>query len=252
MQVPEFLCLFSGEGAFTVQACLPGQRHVAQRRASPHELAALLHDSPAAMTFDDWHFPIARYELDPVGKVLRIYAQGARRRPSQAASAAQAPHFPALPAQAPEAPSDDPAALPSGAQALAALHAQYLALLHWEVQALGVQPTALVHLLGRLGEFHCALQVGGQLAARTHQRGFDVLGPDGQRISVKTTAQASGFVAIGQSTAAQADALMLVQYRDGETHTLYYGPMQPALDSARVYGSSFELDLSVARRLAAG
>ena len=109
-----------------------------------------------------------------------------------------------------------------------------------------------MHLLGRLGEFHCALQVGGQLAARTHQRGFDVLGPDGQRISVKTTAQASGFVAIGQSTAAQADALMLVQYRDGETHTLYYGPMQPALDSARVYGSSFELDLSVARRLAAG
>jgi len=72
MQVPEFLCLFSGEGAFTVQACLPGQRHVAQRRASAHELAALLHDSPAAMTFDDWHFPIARYELDPVGKVLRI------------------------------------------------------------------------------------------------------------------------------------------------------------------------------------
>ena len=53
-------------------------------------------------------------------------------------------------------------------------------------------------------------------------------------------------------SAAQADALMLVQYRDGETHTLYYGPMQPALDSARVYGSSFELVLSVARRLAAG
>ena len=55
MQVPEFLCLFSGEGAFTVQACLPGQRHVAQHRgavpaAFAHRISLAAHQKAADYT----------------------------------------------------------------------------------------------------------------------------------------------------------------------------------------------------------
>src|SRR3546814_11525292 len=56
----------------------------------------------------------------------------------------------------------------------------------------GVKPTEVRHLIGRLGEFHCALQVGGNLAHMANQHGFDVVCSNDRRISVKTTAQVSG------------------------------------------------------------
>src|SRR5699024_333026 len=109
------------------------------------------------------------------------------------------------------------------------LYHKYLELLKFETNTLGVKPTEARHLIGRLGEFHCALEVVGTLAHVTNQHGFDVLGPDGRRISVKTTAQVSGFVPIGKSTLSRVDDLMVVQYRNGELSTIYYGPVAKAV-----------------------
>lgn len=121
-----------------------------------------------------------------------------------------------------------------------------------EIKVLGVAPTEARHLIGRLGEFHCALQVGGTLAHTPNQHGFDVVCRNGRRISVKTTAQASGFVAIGKTTANLADDLMVVQYLEGKVTTVFYGPMAAAVEVARHYKptNNFEFDLSRARKLA--
>ncbi len=131
------------------------------------------------------------------------------------------------------------------------LHDRYLELLRLEVDVLGVSPTEARHLIGRVGEFHCALQVGGILAHTTNQHGFDVVCPRGRRISVKTTAQVTGFVAIGKTTASLADDLMVVQYLDGKLTTVFYGPMAAAIEVARHYRptNNFEFDLSRARKL---
>lgn len=116
---------------------------------------------------------------------------------------------------------------------------------------MGVRPQEARHLIGRLGEFHCALQVGGTLAHTTNQHGFDVVCPRGRKISVKTTAQLTGFVPIGKTTASLADDLMLVQYLDGRLTTLFYGPMSAVVAVARHYKptNNYEFDLSRARRL---
>ena len=92
------------------------------------------------------------------------------------------------------------------------LHEKYLELIKLEVETFGVKPTEVRHLIGRLGEFHCALQVGGSLAHEVNQHGFDVGAPSGRRISVKTTAQTTGFVAIRESTLSKVDDLMVLQY----------------------------------------
>lgn len=134
---------------------------------------------------------------------------------------------------------------------LGLLYDRYLELLRLEVEVLGVSPTEARHLIGRLGEFHCALQVGGTLAHTTNQHGFDVVCPRGRRISVKTTAQSSGFVPIGKTTASKADDLMVVQYADGKLSTVFYGPMAAAVEAARHYKptNNYEFDLSRARKL---
>ncbi|KXK01434.1 MAG: hypothetical protein UZ17_ACD001001657 [Acidobacteria bacterium OLB17] len=129
---------------------------------------------------------------------------------------------------------------------------RYLELLRLEVDELGVKPTELRHLIGRIGEFYCALTVDGSLAIQTNQPGFDVLSPAGRRISVKTTAQSSGFVAISKSTEGEADDLMVVRYKDGALSTIYYGPINVATANARFYQPSgnYELDLTKAEKLA--
>ena len=108
-------------------------------------------------------------------------------------------------------------------------------------------------MLGRLGELECAIRVGGTLAARTNQPGFDVVSPAGRRISVKTTAQRAGFVAIGAKTLGLTDDLMLLQYVDSALSVVYHGLMQSAVDVARLYAPSgnYELDISKARALSA-
>lgn len=133
------------------------------------------------------------------------------------------------------------------------LHDKYLELIRLEIAEFGVKPTEVRHLVGRLGEFHCALQVDGTLAHLANQHGFDVVCREGRRISVKTTAQSTGFVPIGKSTIDKVDDLMIIQYREGELSTVYYGPIAPAIAAARYYepDGKYELDISKARRLAA-
>lgn len=130
------------------------------------------------------------------------------------------------------------------------LYEKYLDLARLEIEEFGVKPTEVRHLIGRLGEFYCALQVNGTLASVPNQHGFDVLGPDGRRISVKTTAQVSGFVSISKATVDRADDLMVVQYKGGRLATIYHGSTEPLRNDCRVYEPSgmYELDLSRARR----
>ena len=132
------------------------------------------------------------------------------------------------------------------------IYDKYLELIRLEIVEFGVKPTEVRHLIGRLGEFHCALQVGGTLAHLANQHGFDVVCRNGRRISVKTTAQTTGFVPIGKATIDKVDDLMIIQYRDGELSIVYYGPIGPAAAAARYYDhvGKYELDISKARRLA--
>ena len=133
------------------------------------------------------------------------------------------------------------------------LYDNYLELIRLEIDEFGVKPTEVRHLIGRIGEFHCAIQVNGTLTHLANQHGFDVVCSKGRRISVKTTAQTSGFVAIGKTTINQVDDLMLVQYRDGRLSTVYYGPVANALQVCRYYEYSgkYELDIAKARKLLA-
>jgi len=135
---------------------------------------------------------------------------------------------------------------------LVALRDQYLQLVRLEIDEFGVKPTEVRHLIGRLGEFECALMVGGTLAHRANQHGFDVISKEGRKISVKTTAQKSGFVAISEKTLHYADDLMLLQYIGGGLVTIYYGCIKNAVSVARIYDGvgKYELDISKARTLA--
>lgn len=140
------------------------------------------------------------------------------------------------------------------------LHAQYEAILTMELHLVGAAATELRHLIGRLGEFKCALAVGGALAPTTNERGYDVIGADGRKISVKTTAQRSGFIGIRASTSILADDIMVIQYQDGTFTTILHRPMAEVIPHCRVWKGkgksktddkplSYEIDISTIRRL---
>ncbi len=114
---------------------------------------------------------------------------------------------------------------------------------------LGCKPTELRHLIGRIGEFKCALLTNGQLSSVPNQHGFDVIAECGRKISVKTTAQTSGFVTINSKTVDLVDELMIIQFRNNEFSIVYHGPVEPALNVARLYKEKYELDIEKARRL---
>ena len=132
------------------------------------------------------------------------------------------------------------------------LYDKYFELIKLEVEIFGVKPTEVRHLIGRLGEFYCALEVGGTLAHTPNQHGFDVVCKNGRRISVKTTAQKTGFVPISSKTVHVVDDLMIIQYLDGKLSTVYYGSVKTAVEAARFYEQvgNFELDIAKARKLA--
>jgi hypothetical protein len=131
------------------------------------------------------------------------------------------------------------------------LYEKYLELIRLEIIEFGVKPTEVRHLIGRLGEFYCALQVNGTLAHVANQHGFDVICANGRYISVKTTAQTTGFVPINKFTLDKVDDLMIVQYRGGKLSTVYYGTIEPAVKAARYYDhvGRYELDIAKASRL---
>lgn len=214
MSTPEYLSLFSLEGEFSVET--PGVP-VALRRVSGGALADLMKSPPCALSFDEYRHEVLRYEVDPANKVLRIHV----RQPSNAVDRNRV------------------------------LYDRYLELVRSEMDEFGVKPTAITHLMGRLGELHCAVEVCGKLADLTNQPGFDVESPSGKRISVKTTAQVSGFVSISANTLQKADELMLVQYLNGQTKTVFHGSVQKAVTGTRMWEGRYELDIGRARKLSA-
>jgi len=131
------------------------------------------------------------------------------------------------------------------------LYDKYYELIQLEVSEFGVKPTEVRHLIGRLGEFYCALTVNGTLAHNANQHGFDVVSDSGRKISVKTTAQKTGFVPISASTTDKVDDIMILQYKDKKIIQIYYGEIQKAISAARFYKASnkYELDISKAKRL---
>ncbi|AQM66575.1 hypothetical protein Vca1114GL_00052 [Vibrio campbellii] len=129
------------------------------------------------------------------------------------------------------------------------LYESYLKLLFIELETLNCSPTQLTHLIGRIGEFKCALYTGGSLASETNQHGFDVISTDGRRISVKTTSQKSGFVSLNKNTLNNVDDLMVIQFENKNFRILYYGNINTAINSARRYENKYELDISKARNL---
>ena len=132
------------------------------------------------------------------------------------------------------------------------LYDKYLDLIDLEIREFGVKPTEVRHLIGRLGEFFCALEVNGTLAHKANQQGFDVVSSSGRRVSVKTTAQITGFVPISASTLNKADDVMILQFAEGALNIVYYGEISKATEAARFYEhvGKYELDISKARKLA--
>lgn len=127
------------------------------------------------------------------------------------------------------------------------LYEEYLRILRYELQVLQCQPTELRHLMGRVGELLCAITVKGQLARQPNQHGFDVI-REGKRISVKTTAQKTGFVVFNRNTFDQFDEVFIVQYRDDDFHIVYHGAKEPIRQLARVYGNTYEVDLEKVKK----
>jgi hypothetical protein len=74
----------------------------------------------------------------------------------------------------------------------------------------GVDPAELRHLTGRIGELYAAMITRGQMALAVNQRGYDVVGADGQKISVKTVTS-SGHVSFRKSTLIEANRIMILR-----------------------------------------
>lgn len=79
MEVPEYFCLFSGEGEFSVEVKFKGDGFVAPRQATAQEIANLMNSETGgfhtAMTFDEHLFEVYKYEIDPIRKKLVIRAR---------------------------------------------------------------------------------------------------------------------------------------------------------------------------------
>ncbi|HPV32127.1 MAG TPA: hypothetical protein PLW03_04925 [Methylotenera sp.] len=129
------------------------------------------------------------------------------------------------------------------------MYEKYMDIVKLEVEEFGCRPTEVRHLIGRLGEFFCAIHVNGKLAHEANQHGFDVIAENGRRISVKTTAQKSGFITINPNTINKVDDLMLIQFIDSRLEVVFHGPIQKAVDVSRTWEGKFEFDISKAKKL---
>ncbi|MEK5232775.1 hypothetical protein MHB42_13490 [Lysinibacillus sp. FSL K6-0232] len=124
------------------------------------------------------------------------------------------------------------------------LHTHYNEIWRYELHILQSKPTELRHLMGRIGEFLCVLQTDGQLALNANERGYDVVSANGRKISVKTTAQTNGFIAINRNTFHLCDDLFIVQYKNDMFQVVFFGEKEKIIDSCRVYQNTYELDVS--------
>lgn len=123
------------------------------------------------------------------------------------------------------------------------LFEEYMEILKFEMTVLGCAPTELRHLIGRIGEFFCAIHTKGRLAHVTNQHGFDVMS-NNRRISVKTTAQQSGFVSLNINTLSEFDDIFVVQYFDGDFKILFYAPKEQ-LPNGRMYNNRLEISIAL-------
>jgi len=133
--------------------------------------------------------------------------------------------------------------LSSNIEMISRLYEEYSEILRVEMNLLNCKATELRHLIGRIGEFICAINTNGELAKVTNQQGFDVVS-NGRRISVKTTAQIHGFIKVNQNTFNQFDDLYVIQYMDDEFKEIYYGPKENVLEISRVYKNNYEIDIN--------
>jgi hypothetical protein len=132
---------------------------------------------------------------------------------------------------------------------LKVLYQKYLDILELEVNQFGCKTTEVRHLIGRIGEFYCALNVNGTLAQVPNQHGFDVIDKDGYRISVKTTAQKSGFVSLNKNTLDRFDKLMVIQIINLIPEIIYFDNIKNLkLLKIRVYGQKLEFDINRAKK----
>jgi hypothetical protein len=81
----------------------------------------------------------------------------------------------------------------------------------------GVEPAQLGHLTGRIGELYAAMITRGQMALATNQHGYDVVGADSERISVKTITSSS-HISVRKSTFHHVDRVLILRINvdDGE------------------------------------
>ena len=127
---------------------------------------------------------------------------------------------------------------------MARVYEVYMRVFHYELGVLKCAPTELRHLLGRIGELHCAIHTGGQLAKETNQHGFDVIDSNGRRISVKATAQKTGFISFNKNTFDRFDDIYVLQYANDDLNIMYYGDKEPIRNIGRTYGSNYEVDIA--------
>ena len=96
----------------------------------------------------------------------------------------------------------------------------------------GVPATELRHLCGRIGELYAALITNGQMATETNQKGYDVVSNDGERISVKTTANMSsaGHASFNINTLDLVDRVIILRMNTEEMQieTLFNGTIEEA------------------------
>lgn len=129
------------------------------------------------------------------------------------------------------------------------LYEEYLSLLKLEVDIFGCKATETRHLIGRIGEFKSALETQGTLAKRVNQSGFDVISHEGRKISVKTTAQKTGFVSFNKKTSHLVDDLMVIQFKDGDFTVVFHDSIDVAISHSRIYKDRYEFDISKAKAL---
>jgi len=129
------------------------------------------------------------------------------------------------------------------------LYEEYLSLLKLETCVFGCEATETRHLIGRIGEFKSALETQGSLAKRVNQAGFDVISPSGRKISVKTTAQKTGFVSFNRKTTHLVDDLMVIQFKDGDFAVVFHDSIDVAINHSRIYKDRYEFDIGKANAL---
>ncbi len=128
------------------------------------------------------------------------------------------------------------------------LYEEYIKILELEINIFNLRPTEVRHLIGRIGEFKCAIVTNGTLSHEVNQHGFDVISSN-KKISVKTTAQKNGFISINKNTIKLVDELMIFQIINNEFKIIYYGDINQAIDKARIFKNKYELDISKAKKL---